>query len=224
MDLQLTNRVVLIVGGTGYLGSAIADRARAEGATVVIASRNSGLVFDAQDQASVDAGIQQILTDHGRLDAVVVTAAPAAGTLDASRLSDPEQVEEQFSKKSMTFLRVANAVLPVMVSAGYGRVVGISGQIAYTTGNITGSIRNAALNIASKNLADQVAGSGVTVNTVNPGNVLDEPSASVEPGRAGQSSPQQIADLVAFLISPLAGAVSGENISVGHKVRGVILP
>jgi len=67
MDLQLTNRVVLVVGGTGYLGSAIVDRARAEGATVVVASRNptpDGIAMDARDQASVDAGIRQILDEH----------------------------------------------------------------------------------------------------------------------------------------------------------------
>src|SRR6187402_1010507 len=168
MDLQLTNRVVLVVGGTGYLGSAIADRARAEGATVIAASRNpsaDGIAMDARDQASVDAAIRAILDEHGRLDAVVMTAAPAAGTLDPARLSDPVQVAEQVDAKSLSFLRVANAALPVMVDAGFGRIVGISGQIAYMTGNITGSIRNAALNIAAKSLADEVAGSGVTINT-----------------------------------------------------------
>jgi hypothetical protein len=50
--------------------------------------------------------------------------------------------------------------------AGYGRIVGVSGQNAFLTGNVTGSVRNAVLIIAAKNLADRVAGSGVTVNTV----------------------------------------------------------
>ncbi len=226
MDLQLGGRVVLVVGGSGYIGSAIADSIRAEGATVVLASRTpreGSIVLDAGDQASVDAAIQQVVDTHGRLDGVVITAAPSAHTLDASRLSDPEQVASAMDGKSLSFLRVANAVLPVMTAAGFGRVVGISGQIAYLTGNITGTIRNVALNIAAKSLADEVAGTGVTVNTVNPGNVVDDPSPVVEPGRPGQSSPAQIAALVTFLISPLSAAVSGENISVGHKVRGVNL-
>lgn len=231
MDLQLNTRVVLVVGGTGYIGAASAARLRAEGATVVVASRHPGdaaagdrIEMDARSQASVDAAIARVLAEHGRLDGVVVTAAPAAGTLDATRLSDPAQVEEQLDAKSMSFLRVANTVLPIMVEAGFGRIVGISGQIAYLTGNITGTIRNAALNIAAKSLADEVAGSGVTINTVNPGTVHDEPAMEVEYGRPGESSPTHIADLVAFLVSPLAAAVSGENISVGHKVRGINLP
>jgi len=223
MDLQLTNRVILVVGGTGYIGSVIADHIRAEGATVVVGSRSGdgGIRLDASNQASVDAAIDQVLAEHGRLDGVVITAAPAAHTLDSSRLSDPEQVATALDGKSLSFLRVANAALPVLTAAGYGRIVGISGQIAYMTGNITGTIRNAALNIAAKSLADEVAGSGVTINTVNPGNVSDEPSSKVEYGKPGQSSPAQIADLVTFLISPLSAAVSGENLSVGHKMRGI---
>jgi NAD(P)-dependent dehydrogenase (short-subunit alcohol dehydrogenase family) len=108
-----------------------------------------------------------------------------------------------------------------MTEAGYGRIVGISGQNAFLTGNVTGSIRNAALIIAAKNLADGAAGSGVTVNTVSPGTVTDNPGAEVAVAKGGESTPEQIADLVAFLASPLAGAISGESIAVGHRVRGV---
>jgi NAD(P)-dependent dehydrogenase (short-subunit alcohol dehydrogenase family) len=99
----------------------------------------------------------------------------------------------------------------------------VSGQNAFLTGNVTGSIRNAALIIAAKNLADRVAGSGVTVNTISPGTVSVSPTSDVELGSGGESSPEQIADLVAFLVSPRAGAVSGESIAIGHRVRGVTL-
>lgn len=223
MDLKLSDRVVLVVGGTGFIGSAVADRARAEGATVVVASRSgSGDVqLDGSDEASVAAGIAHVIDRHGRLDAVVVTAAPSAQTLDPKLNGSPDQVAEAFDAKALVFLRVANAVLPVMREAGFGRLVGISGQNAYVTGNITGSIRNAALNIAAKNLADAFAGSGVAVNTVNPGVVSTTPKTEVDAGRPGQSSPAQIADLVAFLISPIS-AISGESISIGHRVLGAV--
>ncbi|RXZ50051.1 SDR family oxidoreductase [Agromyces binzhouensis] len=223
MDLQLTGRVVLVVGGGGFIGSAIVRRAREEGATVVVASRNpsEGIVLDAGDEDSARSAVQRVIDEHGRLDAVVVTAAPAAQTLDPARSSDPTQVAEAFDAKALAFLRVANAALPVMTAAEYGRIVGVSGQNAFVTGNITGAVRNAALNVIAKNLADAAAGSGVTVNTVNPGLVTPEPSADVEVGKGGESSPTQIADLVAFLISPLS-ALSGEAIAVGHRVRGVI--
>jgi NAD(P)-dependent dehydrogenase (short-subunit alcohol dehydrogenase family) len=108
-----------------------------------------------------------------------------------------------------------------MRKAGYGRIVGISGQNAFLTGNVTGSIRNAALIIAAKNLADELAGTGVSVNTVSPGIVSDDPASAVEAGKPGESSPEQIADLVAFLISPLS-AISGESIAIRHRVRGAV--
>jgi hypothetical protein len=43
----------------------------------------------------------------------------------------------------------------------------------------------------------------------------------VEAGRPGESSPAQIADLIAFLVSPRAAAISGESLAIGHRVRGV---
>jgi len=223
MDLQLRDRVVVVVGGAGFIGSAISSRLSEEGATVVVASRSgtNGIVLDGADDASVSAAVAGILETHGRIDAVVITAAPSAQTLDSSRNSDPEQVADAVEGKALTFLRIANAVIPVMRDAGYGRIVGVSGQNAMLTGNITGAVRNVALNVIAKNLADELAGTGVTVTTVNPGTVRETPATDVAPGRGGESSPSQIADLVAFLASPLS-ALSGESIAIGHRVRGVV--
>ncbi|HKT55968.1 MAG TPA: SDR family oxidoreductase [Microbacterium sp.] len=222
MDLGLGGRSILVVGGHGLIGRAVVERLRAEGARAVPASRHApdGIVLDAADDGSVQRGLERLREQQGALDGLVVAAAPSARTLDPERNSDPAQVLEAFQAKTLTFLRLANAVLPAMVDAGSGRVVGISGQNAFLTGNITGSVRNAALVIAAKNLADSVAGTGVTVNAVSPGIVTETPSPDIERGLSGQCTPQQVADLVAFLLSPLAGTISGESIAVGHRVRG----
>ncbi|GAA3753863.1 SDR family oxidoreductase [Microbacterium kribbense] len=214
--------MVLVVGGTGLIGSATVERLRAEGATVVPASRHvsEGIVMDARDDASVHGGVARVLAEHGRLDAVVVAAAPSARTLDPERNSDPAQVRDAFDAKALAFLRVAGAVLPGMRAAGFGRIVGVSGQNAFSTGNITGSVRNAALVIIAKNLADEVAGSGVTVNTVNPGIVTPAPDPQVAIGKSGQSTPFEVADVITFLASPRSSGVSGEAIAVGHRMRG----
>lgn len=227
MDLELTGRVALVVGGRGYIGAAVADRLRSEGATVVVASRGAGdapdgVAIDTADQASVDAGVARVLDRHGRVDVLVVTAAPSAGTLDPARKSDPEQVASAIDGKALGFLRVANAVLPAQREAGFGRVVVVSGQNAYISGNITASLRNTAVSVIAKNLADETAGTGVTVNVVNPALVTDEPAAAVQRGAGGDSTPQQIADLVAFLSSPRS-VVSGESISIGHRVLGSVV-
>jgi NAD(P)-dependent dehydrogenase (short-subunit alcohol dehydrogenase family) len=226
MDLQLAGRVVLVVGGAGYIGSAVVDRLRAEGATAVAASRHlsaaEGIVMDVEDDASVSAAVRRVVAEHGRIDGLVVSAAPNARSLNPADNGLPATVLRAVDVKAIGFLRVANAVLPVMTSAGHGRVVAISGQNAFVTGNIAGSVRNAAVIIAAKNLADSVAGSGVTVNVVSPGIVRDDPATQVEPATGGETSPAQIADLVTFLVSPRSAGVSGESIAVGHRVRGVL--
>ena len=222
MDLQLADRVVLVVGGAGYIGSVIAAHLRDEGANVVIASRHTkgGVTLDASDDASVADAVEAVLGQWGRIDGLVVTAAPSAGTLDPAKGNDPEQVLGAIDGKAIGFLRVANAVLPTMRSASFGRVVVISGQNAWISGNVTTSVRNAATNVIAKSLADQLAGTGVAVNVVNPGLVKDEPSAEVPQGYGGESSPAQIADLVAFLLSPRS-ALSGESIAIAHRMLGV---
>lgn len=223
MDLGIGGQVILVVGGTGLIGTATVRRLRDEGATAVAASRHApagGVVMDATDDRSVTDGVARVLAEHGRLDAVVVAAAPPAQTLDPTRNSDPAQAMAAFAAKPMAFLRVANAVLPHLVAAGRGVVVGVSGQNAFHTGNITGSVRNAALVITAKNLADAVAGTGVRVNVVNPGTVRVDAASDVAIGSSGQCTPDQVADVIVFLLSARASGVSGEEIAVGHRSRG----
>jgi NAD(P)-dependent dehydrogenase (short-subunit alcohol dehydrogenase family) len=226
MDLQLQNQVVIVVGGAGYIGSVVTERLRQEGATVVVASRRAlddtdSVTMDARDPESIRSAIARVVAKHRQIDALVVTAAPRAQTMDPARSSDPDQILEALDSKALSFLRVATEVIPRMREAGYGRIVAVSGQNALVTGSITGSVRNATTIIIAKNLADELAGTGITVNTVNPGTVEDDPARGVDLAHAGAASPQQVADLIAFLASPISG-VSGESIAVGHRVRGVI--
>ncbi len=223
MDLGLTGQVALVVGGTGLIGRAVVERLRAEDASVVVASRHPGngsVMLDASSDHSVRAAIDLVIRDHGQIDVLVVAAAPAAQTLDQAKSSDPAQVLAAIDAKAMTFLRVANAVVPGMRNRGFGRIVAISGQNALLTGNATGTVRNAATILLAETLADELAGTGVTVNAVNPGTVTTTPHSNVQPGRGGDSTPKQVADLVAFLCSPVS-ALSGESVAVGHRVLGI---
>jgi NAD(P)-dependent dehydrogenase (short-subunit alcohol dehydrogenase family) len=235
MDLGLSGRVVLVVGGAGYIGRQIARTFVEEGAVVVLGGRSpeklvsaaaevgaaGTVVVDTRDAASASSAVDEVVTAHGRLDVLVNTAAPSAGTLDPARDRDAEQVLDAIDGKAMGYLRVTEAAVPVMRAAGFGRIIQISGQNAWLSGSVTAAARNAVVNTSAKAIADELAGSGVTVNVVNPGNVKDAPGADVALGRGGESSPTQIAALVAFLASDAAAAVSGESIAVGHRVRGI---
>jgi NAD(P)-dependent dehydrogenase (short-subunit alcohol dehydrogenase family) len=235
MQLGLDGVVALVVGGAGTIGTAVSAALAAEGAVVVLAGRTAAtleraaadlgpsagfVVLDTRDATSVGEGIADVISRFGPIGVVVNTAAPSARTLDASKNSDPDQVLDAFDAKALGYLRVANAVIPGMRAAGFGRIVNVSGQNAYLTATLTGAVRNSAVIVLSKGLADSLAGTGVTVNVVNPGIVTETPSPTVEVGRGGDSTPAQVAALVTFLASAPAAAISGESIAVGHRVLG----
>lgn len=222
MDLQLESRVILVVGGHGVIGRAVVDRLREERAVAIPASRRDagGVRLDASDEESVTSAVQGLMHEHGRIIGVVVSAAPQ--TLHPGQSSTPRAVLEAVEGKALTFLRVANAVIPGMLAAAHGRIVGISGQSSIRTGNMAGSVRSATLDITAKHLADSLAGTGVTVNAVSPGMITPTPSTEFTPPLGGESTPEDVATLIAFLLSPIAGAISGESIAVGHRAFGVV--
>ena len=67
---------------------------------VVGARHGADIVIDGRDDASVTGGVAQLLKMHGRLDGLVVAAAPSAQTLDAARNSDPVQVLDAVDAKA----------------------------------------------------------------------------------------------------------------------------
>jgi len=239
MDLGLNNAVVLVVGGSGYIGREVARQFAAEGAQVVIAGRDQARLADAAKQlaaagagavdtcvmdtgsaSSVTVAIDGILARHGKLDVVVLSAAPPAQTLDPAKGSDPDAVLAAVDAKAIGYLRVADAALPVISRPG--RIVFINGQGATLTGNIATSLRNRAVMTISKNLADAAAGTGLTVNVVNPGHVTDTPTAQPTRGASPDVTPAQVAAVVVFLASQPASGISGEEVAVGHRAFGII--
>src|SRR5690625_7046828 len=167
MDLQLQDQVILVLGGNGTIGADVVNVLKSEGAIPLVASRSSELSIDASDEASVRAGIEKVVTEYGRLDGLVVSSAPAAQTLDPAKADDPEQVLTAIDGNAMTLLRTENIAQDVMKNQGYERIMALYGKNSYVTDSTTASARNATLNVIVKNLADQNAGSGITVNAIS---------------------------------------------------------
>lgn len=164
-----------------------------------------------------------MIAEHGRLDGLVVSSAPAAQTLSAETADDPDTVLAAIEGKAITFMKAATVALEKMREAGHGRIVALSGMNSYKTLSTTASARNAALNVVVKNLADRHAGTGITVNAISPGFVVAEPDAEVNRAN-GDTTVEEVAEAIAFLLSPRTASISGEIISVGHKAKGIILP
>jgi len=250
MDLELQGRRAVVTGGTRGIGKAIARRLAAEGVDVVVSGRDaeraqqaatelahqSGrrvlpFVADSRDDEAVRRLIDHTVAELGGVDILVNNAATpgsvhAPGPLDT--VADAHVLDD-VDIKVVGYLRAARAVAPHLVRQGWGRIVNVSGLSARRTGSIVGSIRNVGVVALSKNLADELGPHGVTVNVVHPGFTLTERTDRHIPDPPGTTigrlaTVDEVAALVAFLASPLAGAITGDAIAVGGGTPGPIYP
>ena len=263
MDLQLRGKRALVTGGSRGIGRATAAALLAEGAEVAIAARDAArlsrtaaelgdaagrsvaaIETDTGDDASVRLMAGQAQDLLGGIDILVNCAAKPG---QAPPLAFPEITTDAFwsdvNVKVLGYLRCAQAVAPGMAAAGWGRIISVSGLAALRTGSAIGSIRNVAVSAMTKNLADELAGSGVTVNVVHPGLTRTEATAGVIAARAqatggdpaeiekrmaGSSlagviiDAAEVAAVIVFLASPLSVAVNGESIACGGGLPGTI--
>jgi len=126
-----TPRVVLITGASAGIGRATADRLQGSGWTVVGASRRGassggwqGLTMDVDDDDDVARGVSGVLSEHGRLDALVAAAGwGLAGPVEATPIAEAKaQLETNF----WGAVRVVQASLPAMRERRAGRIVLVS--------------------------------------------------------------------------------------------------
>ena len=247
-----------MTGASTGIGRAIALELAREGAGVVMVARGAerlreaaeavrresggeavAVPADTSNDASVARLVEEAVRQFGRIDVLVNNAAVAGGRAfprEASAVS-LDGVAEDFAEKVLGYLRCAQAVIPYMRANGFGRIINIGGTAARTTGAVSSSIRQVSVSAVSKNLADELGTSGVTVTTIHPGATrtesLEEKFAASESGnlleqlRAGSSisrliEPQEVAWIIAFIASPKSAAVNGETITCGGGMRGVI--
>jgi NAD(P)-dependent dehydrogenase (short-subunit alcohol dehydrogenase family) len=199
---------------------------------------------DTTDDAAVRAMVEEVVDAWGGVDVLVNAAAqPAGGSVPALEDITDAEVDADFDTKVLGYLRCARAVAPHMTAQGYGRIVNISGLNARRTGSIAGSIRNIAVAALTANLADELGPSGVGVTVVHPGMVETERTPRLVADRAAATgrteeavradlaagsslrrlvTAEEVADVVVFLCSPRAVAVTGDAVGAGGGNRGAI--
>lgn len=147
--------------------------------------------------------------------------------------------------KVMGYVRCAREVIPHMVRRGGGRIINIGGMAARSVGPLTNSngVTNSAVSNIAKNLSDQVAKDGILVNCIHPGTTRtprqemflqsqarDGDISLAEAERRAVSGipigrmvePEDVADLILFLVSDRAGAITGQTIAIdGGAGRGI---
>lgn len=193
MDLNLTDKVVFIAGGSRGIGRAIARAFADEGARVAFAGRD-GQHLDAARRELVDTGLpaERILairgdmTDAGEIAAALDHVEAEFGALDAvvanvgdgrakgGYVLDRTDWESVLNVNLLSGVLLASAALPRLTARARGSltlITSIAGMEAIRA-PVPYAAAKAALTMAMTEYARQVGGDGVRVNAVAPGNVL----------------------------------------------------
>ncbi len=230
----------LVTGGSGGIGSEICRKLAALGYHVYVHA-NSGL----QTAEDIAAGIRDA---GGSAQAVAFNVADAEQTQNALQtilaegaiqiLVNNAGIHDDTVMPGMSarqwhrvvdvslngFFNVTQPLLLPMIGKRWGRIINISSiaAIAGNRGQTNYAAAKAGLHGATKSLALEVTGRGITVNAIAPGiiesamteNVFDKDTIKrlVPAGRAGK--PEEVADLVAFIASDKAAYISGQIISI----------
>jgi NAD(P)-dependent dehydrogenase (short-subunit alcohol dehydrogenase family) len=215
VDLQLASKRAIVTGGRQGIGRAIAAALAAEGARVVVSSRDGdGLaktahelreltggevearVVDTGSSASVATLVEETAASWGGVDILVNSAATIISGPISTLDSPPEDVAAAFDDKLLGYLRCSRAVLPHMIAQRWGRIINVDGLSSRYVGSLASSIRNSAVTTLSKNIADENGALGITANTVQPGPTDTERLRELLAGRPETEADAALAQMV----------------------------
>src|SRR3954469_680233 len=230
----MSERVVVVTGARGGIGSAIVDAFNALGDTVVGLDLLDG--FDVTDpQACADAA-SRIEAEHGAADVLCNNAGIAAvGDVVAST---PEEWQRVFAVNVFGVANVSRAFLPAMRAAGSGAIVNtcsVVASVGLVERAVYGASKGAVLALTKAMAADET-GHGIRVNCVSPGTVWSpwvqrltqatpDPEATVAALRARQPlgrmvSCEEVAAAVVYLAAP-STFTSGADFLLDGAITGV---
>jgi 3-oxoacyl-[acyl-carrier protein] reductase len=230
----------LVTGGSGGIGAAICRRLAAAGHFVYVhANRGidtarataaeinaaggqaSAIQFDVTDAAATRAAAEEVLK-QGNVQILVNNAGIHDDAVFPGM--SPQQWHGVIDVSVNGFYNVTQPLMLPMIRTRWGRIINISSvtALAGNRGQVNYAAAKGALNAATKALSLEVASRGITVNAIAPGIIATAMTQStfdaaainaiVPMKRAG--SPQDVAELAAFLASREAGYITGQVISI----------
>jgi NAD(P)-dependent dehydrogenase (short-subunit alcohol dehydrogenase family) len=254
MDLQLSNKLALVSGSTAGIGYSIAETLAAEGARVIVNGRT---------QAGVDKALAEIkkatnksaigfagdLSKADVADMLVATHPNIEILVNNLGIFEPKAFEDIpdadwlrfFDVNVLSGARLARLVLPAMRRANWGRILFISSEsgVQIPAEMVHYGMTKAAQIAVARGLAEAVAGTGITVNSILPGPTKSRgvgdfvDALAKEQGKSGAefekeffasvrptslikrfSTTQEIASLVAYVASPLSSSTTGAALRV----------
>jgi 3-oxoacyl-[acyl-carrier protein] reductase len=238
-----SGRVGIVTGGGRGIGRAVAVRLAEEGANLAISYRSNDEAAEETAERVREAGVKcelfkgdvaspedvealfkGVSDAFGRVDILVNNAGITRDNL-MMRMKEEEFDEVLQTNLKGTYLCTRAALRP-MIRARWGRIVNVSSVVGLVgnAGQANYAASKAGIIGFTKSVAREVAQRGITVNAVAPGyveteltgslpeNVKDQIRGQVPMGRFGE--PEEVAQVVAFLVGETAGYVTGQTIAV----------
>jgi len=229
--MNLSGKVFIVTGAFGALGQAVTACMMANGAKLALVGRRPGLGVEhpagallytgvdlSQKNAAV-AVVERVFKETGRIDGLVNLAGGFHwDKLEGSTL---ESWDSMFRINLLTAVASSQAVLPYLLRSKSGTIVNIGsmGAIKATSGMGAYAASKAGIVKLTEALADELKDRGITVNAVLP-SVLDTPRNRTDMPSADFTrwvSPEAVAEVIVFLASDLARAISGATVPVAGR-------
>src|SRR5450631_3353462 len=218
---MMDGKVIVVTGASGALGRVVAEVALARGARVAgvdhaaaqfpaTANRIELGGVDLSDAAQAKSAIDAVAAQFGRLDALINIAGGFA--FEAIVEGDPKTWQRMYALNVLTALNASQSAIPHLEASNAGRIVNIGAMGAYAASK-------AGVHRFTEALAAECKGR-ITVNAVLP-STIDTPAnrASMPKADFGKwVTPQELADVILFLASDAASAVTGALLPVSGRV------
>jgi len=226
----MDGKVVVVTGASGALGKVVAETALARGARVAGVDHATSQIpatdnrielggVDLSDAAAAKRAIDAAAAHFGRLDSLVNIAGGFAFETVAD--GDPKTWQHMYALNVLTALNASRSAIPHLVASGAGRIVNVGAMGALQAGSGMGAYAasKAGVHRLTEALAAEWKGR-ITVNAVLP-STIDTPANRSSMPRADFAkwvTPKELAEVILFLVSDAASAVTGALLPVSGRV------